>query len=111
MNYTPKSLKKIFKKTINDISLHPEIYEKNPSKDFSRNRKLPFNQMLKRILSMSGKSLGRELMDYFDMDVSALTVSAFVQQRSKINYEAFETLFHTFTDAIIDEQHIFKGYR
>ena len=31
---------------------------------------------------MSGKSLGGELMDYFDMDVSAPTVSAFIQRVS-----------------------------
>ncbi len=49
-------------------------------------------------------------MDYFDMDVSAPTVSAFIQQRSKINYQAFETLFHAFTN-VIDEQQLFKGYR
>ena len=39
---------------------------KNPSKDFIRNRKLPFEQMIKGILAMSGKSLNGEIMDYFD---------------------------------------------
>lgn len=110
MNYTPKTIKKSLNKCIADISAHPEVYAKNPSKDFVRNRKLPFEQMIKCILAMSGKSLDGELMDYFNMNISMPTVSAFVQQRNKINYCAFEKLFHSFTNAI-DEHNLFKGFR
>ena len=110
MNYTSKTIKRALNKCIADISIHPEVYAKNPSKDFIRNRKLPFEQMIKSILAMSGKSLNSELMDYFNMDVSMPTVSAFVQQRGKINYCAFEKLFHSFTNDI-DEQNLFKGFR
>ena len=81
MNYTSKTIKKSLNKCIDDISAHPEVYAKNPSKDFIRNRKLPFDQMIKCILAMSGKSLNGELMDYFNMNISMPTVSAFVQQR------------------------------
>lgn len=110
MNYTSKTIKKSLNKCIADISAHPEEYVKNPSKDFIRNRKLPFEQMIKGILAMSGKSLNSELMDYFDMNISMPTVSAFVQQRDKINYCTFEKLFHSFTNAI-DEQNLYKGFR
>lgn len=110
MNYTSKTIKKSLYKCIADISTHPEIYAKNPAKDFTRNRKLPFEQMIKGILAMGGKTINGELMDYFDMDVSMPTVSAFVQQRDKINYFAFEKLFHSFTNAI-EEQDLFKGFR
>lgn len=110
MNYTSKTIKKALNKCIADISAHPEAYAKNPLKDFTRNRKLPFEQMIKGILAMSGKSLNSELMDYFDMNISMPTVSAFVQQRDKINYYAFENLFHGFTNAV-DEQNLFKGFR
>ena len=110
MNYTSKTIKKNLNKCIDDISVHPEVYAKNPSKDFIRNRKLPFEQMIKGILAMSGKSLNSELMDYFDMNISMPTVSAFVQQRDKINYCAFENLFHSFTNTI-NEQNLFKGFR
>ena len=96
MNCPLRTIKKSLYKCIADISTHPEMYTKNPSKDFIRNRKLPFEQMIKSILAMSGKSINGELMDYFDMDVSMPTVSAFVQQRDKINYCAFEKLFHSF---------------
>ena len=110
MNYTPKQIKKKLKSCIAEISDHPEAFAKNPGKDFTRQRKLPFDQTVKAILSMTGKSLRGELMDYFNLDLSMPTVPAFVQQRNKINPYAFEYLFHLFTKSI-DEQQLLKGYR
>lgn len=110
MNYTPKKIKRILKKCINELSRNPELFAKNPSKDFSRKRKLPFEQMMKIVLSMTGKSICGELMDAFELKLNAPTVSAFVQQRNKIKYDAFETLFRNFTNAV-DELKLFKGYR
>lgn len=110
MKYTPKSIKRTVKRCIKEISKHPELYCANPGKDFTRKRKLPIEHVVKAVLSMTGKSLRGELMDYFDLKTSMPTVSAFVQQRNKVNPCAFETLFHIFT-AAIDEQSLFKGYR
>ena len=110
MNYTPKKIKRILKNCINELSDTPELYVKNPTKDFSRTRKLPFKQMLKIVLSMTGKSICGELMDSFGLNLNTPTASAFIQQRNKIKSEAFETLFRRFTNGI-DEQKLFKGYR
>ena len=110
MTYTPKMIKRTLKKCINEMSAHPETFVKNPGKDFTRERKLPFKQVLKAVLSMTGKSLRGELMEYFNLKTSRPTVSAFVQQRNKVDHSAFEALFHTFTKAV-DEQALFKGYR
>ena len=110
MTYTPKMIKRTLKKCINEMSAHPETFVKNPGKDFTRERKLPFKQVLKAVLSMTGKSLRGELMEYFNLKTSMPTVSAFVQQRNKVDHCAFEALFHTFTKAV-DEQALFKGYR
>ena len=110
MKYSPKTIKRTLKKCIKEISMHPELYCKNPEKDFTRKRKLPLEQVVKSVLSMTGKSLRSELMEYFNLNTSMPTVSAFVQQRNKVNPYAFEILFHTFTNAI-DEQTLFKGYR
>ena len=110
MTYTPKMIKRTLKKCINEMSAHPETFVKNPGKDFTRERKLPFKQVLKAVLSMTGKSLRGELMEYFNLKTSMPTVSAFVQQRNKVDHSAFEALFHTFTKAV-DEQALFKGYR
>ena len=87
MKYTPKSIKRTLKKCINEICEHPEVFEKNPEKDFMRSRKLPFKQVLNSVLSMS-------------------TVSAFVQQRNKVNYRAFESLFHLNEFSTFKEEYI-----
>lgn len=100
MYYTPKQIRKILKSCIAEISAHPEVFAKNPEKDFTRRRKLPFDQTVKAILSMTGKSLRGELMDYFNLNLSMPTVPAFVQQRNKINSYAFEYLFHSFTKSM-----------
>ena len=110
MKHTPKTIKRVLKRCIKEMSIHPELYCENPGKDFTRKRKLTLEQVLKTVLSMTGKSLRGELMDYFDSIPSMPTVSAFVQQRNKVDYHAFETLFHSFTNAI-DDQALFKGYR
>ena len=106
MNYTPKIIKRILKKCINEISAHPELFAKNPGRDFTRERKLPFDQILKSVLSMTEKSLRGELMDYLNLSSSMPTVSAFVQQRNKIDYRAFEIFFGMFYEAV-DEQKLF----
>ena len=110
MKHTPKAIKRTLNRCIKEMSSHPELYCKNPGKDFTRKRKLPLEQVLKAVLSMTGKSLRSELMEYFNLNTSMPTASAFVQQRNKVDCRAFEALFHTFTDAI-DEQCLFKGYR
>ena len=110
MKHTPKTIKRTLKRCINEISEHPEVFAKKPEKDFTRVRKLPFKQVLKSVLSMTGKSIRGELMDYFDLTSAMPTVSAFVQQRNKMDHRAFESLFHNFTSAV-DEQKLFKSYR
>ncbi len=110
MTYAPKNIKRMLKRCISEIAASSQMFAKNPGKNFTRERKLPFKQVLKSVLSMTGKSIRCELMDYFNMSTSMPTVSAFIQQRNKIDYRAFETLFHTFTDSI-DEQNLYKGYR
>ncbi|MBQ7761353.1 MAG: transposase [Clostridia bacterium] len=110
MKLTPKNIKRTLRKVINEISTQPELYAKNLGKDFSRNRKLPFKQMVYTILSMAGKSLPNELMEHFGLKVNLPTVSAFVQQRNKITCNAFEVLFNKF-NSLCNEQKLFKGYR
>ena len=71
MMYTPKKIKRTLKKCINEICEHPEVFAKNPEKDFTRSRKLPFKHVLISVLSMTGKSLRGELMEYFDLNKAA----------------------------------------
>lgn len=64
------------------------------AKDFSRNRKLPFDVLVKSIVYMAGKPIKEELYEYFKYDINTATSSAFVQQRNKLKPEAFEILFN-----------------
>ena len=110
MEYTPKYIRKTLKKTISEISSNPQSFSKNPEKDFSRTRKLPFEKVVNSVLSMSCKDLKCELMDIFEFDENLPTVSAFVQQRNKISSNAFETIFKNFTSSFT-KQKLYKGWR
>lgn len=110
MNITPKNVKRALKNAVKEISANTEVFAKNPKKDFSRKRKLPAEKMIYSILSMSSKDLKCELLDFFDLNKETPSVSAFVQQRSKINPKAFETLFNQF-NAAFPSQKLYRGYR
>ena len=110
MKHTVKTIKRTLKKCINETSSNYKLYSKNPTKDFTRERKISFESVLKSVLSMTGKSLCSELTEYFNFTHSLPTISAFVQRRDKVHHRAFETVFHTFTNAV-DEQTLFRGYR
>jgi len=110
MKYTVKNIKKQLKNSISEVSSDYWKYVKNPSKDFSRNRKLPFEKMIRSILSFGGKDLKCEMMDFFGFDVNLPTVSAFVQKRSRISYTAFEKIYHDLLSSCKINK-TFKGYR
>ena len=78
--------------------------------DFTRNRKLPFPDVIMLILSMAGCPIREELLDYFDYDINTATASAFVQARAKILPETFEQLLHLFNKAYPCTE-TYKGYR
>ena len=86
------------------------MFSKNPGKDFSRNRKLPFRTVISLLLSMEGGTLKTELLDFFGCSAEAASSSAFVQQRKKINQEALPSLFRTFVRKA-DAIKTYKGLR
>ena len=77
---------------------------------FTRNRKLPFPDVIMIILSMAGCPIREELLDYFDYDINTATSSAFVQAGAKVLPEAFEQLLHLFNNAYPCTE-TYKGYR
>lgn len=62
-------------------------------------------------MNSGGGTMSKELLDYFDFNVSTPYVSAYTQQRSKVLPEDFEYLFHSFTQANLASQNNYKGYR
>ena len=75
---------------ISELARNPSLFLKNPDTDFSRNRKINFKTCVGITMNSGGCTLNKELLDFFDFDVNAPTVSAYTQQRAKILPEAFE---------------------
>ena len=107
---TIRRVKRTLADSIKKLAAEKQKFSRNPGKDNTRNRKLPFEKVVAAILSFQGGTLNRELMDFFDLNSASPTTSAFVQQRAKILPAAFESLFHHFTDRIC-EQKTYNGYR
>lgn len=110
MNEHPNIVKETLMTIINKMSESPELYVKNPSKDFTRNRKLPFGDMVKLLISMGGNSIYKELLESQGYNAETATTSAFVQQRDKILPTAFEFLLNEFTKTHQDIK-THRGYR
>lgn len=103
-------VKNCLQKCIREVSKNAWLFSVSPKKDFTRNRKLTFETMVKTLLCMEGGSLTNELMKRFGCRADLVSASAFVQQRSKILPEAFETIFRLFNDET-DNGHLYNGYR
>jgi len=95
---------------ISKMATEPESFVKNPNVDFTRNRKLSFETVMRLMLSMGGNSLTNELMEYFHYDVDMASSSAFIQQRKKLLPYAFEFLLNEFTRSFQDLK-TYDGYR
>ena len=82
----------------------------NPNVDFSRNRKIPYENMILSLLTMEGTTLTNELLRQFGCSATTATSSAFVQQRKKILPLALESLFHDFAAQTFREDN-YNGYK
>lgn len=108
-NY-PKQIKNTLHSVIRDMAKHPEDFCRCPEKDFTRNRKLPFEKLLTLLVKMGGHSLRDEMLDCLDFKELPASVSALVQQRGKLLPEALEYLFREFTNRC-HKPKLYKGYR
>jgi len=110
MNDYPNTVKRTLSSLISELSASSALFVKNPGKDFTRNRKLPFEPVVHLLISMGGNSIYKELLESQGYDVNTATTSAFVQQRDKILPCAFEYLLHEFTRSYTDIKK-YRGYR
>ena len=97
MNNHPNAVKETLTSLIHEMSESPALYVKNPGKDFTRERKLPFETVMQLLISMGGNSIYKELLEATGYNLNTATSSAFVQQRDKILPDAFQFLLHEFT--------------
>lgn len=96
-----QQIKQILLSEIHEVSVNYEKYCNDPSRDFSRKRKLPFELMLKNIIGMGSKSITNELIDIFQASGEMPSASAFVQQRTKIKPEALKAVFDRFMGKVL----------
>ena len=106
----PEKIKQALTDTIQAITNHKWLFSVRPGKDHTRNRKFPFSKTIASILAFRGGTLNHEIMDFFGLDPSVGTSSAFIQQRAKICPEAFEALFRYFVQKT-DEDKLYRGLR
>lgn len=110
MNYNDK-IKCLIDDIISDMAANREQYVKNPGVDFTRDRKLPFEMVIKLVLSMKGNTLNKELYDFFGRKPEEIaSSSAFIQQRDKLTEDVFIDLFHLFNQSMTDMK-TFCGYK
>ena len=105
-----ESIKATLTDMVANMSKASMLYVKNPEKDFTRTRKLPFDTMMMTLISMGGNTLSKELMDCQGYAPDVATSSAFVQQRDKILPLAFEFLLQHFTSSCAKVKY-YNGYR
>ncbi|WP_278849754.1 hypothetical protein [Thomasclavelia spiroformis] len=89
-------LKKVLLQSISTLSQQKDKFLFNPCVDFTRKRKISFNELNKFIICMGSGTIKDELYRYFGFSGNGITASAFIQQRSKIKHEAFKYVFEVF---------------
>ena len=96
--------------SIRHAARNKDSFVLNPGRDFTRNRKLPFEAVINLLLGMGGNSLGKELLEHFCFSTATPTTSAFVQQRKKLSPEVFRFI-HTHFMSSFSNWKTFMGYR
>ena len=91
MKYS-SSVKAILFASIHELADNPHLYAKHPGRDFTRNRKLGFQDFLILFLTMEAECIKEELYHYFDRDTSTPSKAAFCKQRSKLRQDALRNL-------------------
>ena len=65
----------------------------DPDVNFTRNRKIPYENMILSLLTMEGATLTNELLRQFGCSTTTATSSAFVQQRKRKSYQPHWKIF------------------
>jgi hypothetical protein len=103
----PQQVKSFLWSDISEMALCPGQFAKNPDVDFSRNRKLGFEDLLRFLISMQSGTTGYELLKYFNHDLDVISNSAFYQQRQKLILWVFQYLLFRFNSHFPAEK--YKG--
>lgn len=94
------AIKAMLLATINEIAADPQKYAVHPGKDFTRNRKMGFNDTILMLLTMEADCIKEELYRYFGRNTNAPSKAAFYKQRKKLNEEALANLLRMFNSKL-----------
>lgn len=97
-------------KKLNDNKEH---YVLHPGKDFSRVRCVTFEDVIRFVLCLQGTAVYNEMIRFCqEGNIGEMTLSAMIQQRSKINSSAFRDLLNSFIAFLsIDSLPTYHGYQ
>lgn len=83
--------------SINELAADPKKYAVNLGKDFSRNRKLGFNDLLLILLTMEADCIKEEFYLYFGRSTFAPSKAVFYKPRKMLKDGALRSLLFSFT--------------
>ena len=96
---------------LKEMESSKDKYVANPQKDFSRNRKVTFYDLMWFLLFIGANSMSEEIRRAFnDKDFSYISEAATSKRRNKIKVSAFEQLLRKFNDTP-EKAKKYKGYR
>ena len=90
------AIKTLLLASINEIAEDPVKYAVNPGKDFTRNRKMGFQDTILMLLTMEADCIKEELYRYFGRKPNTPSKAAFYKQRKKLNEKSLTNIFFTF---------------
>jgi len=91
MDY-PSQVKNTLLAALDEMSAQTDTFVKDPGRDFTRKRKLGFMDTMLFFLTSRSGTTKHELYRHFEYDMNTPSVSAFCQQRAKLEIEAFRHL-------------------
>ena len=93
----PQKVKSTLWAVVDAMACNTSLFVKNPGKDFTRDRKLGFVQLIHFFLCMGSGCLNHELLKYFYfLPDEVPTASAFLRQRAKLLPETFHHILTQF---------------
>ena len=106
---SPDFIKEMLYDDIKSLVENIQLFVKNPLVDFTRNRKLPFEDIMEFIIALQKETVSNELFKFFGYSKLTPSASSFCQQRAKILPEAFRELLYRFNRHF--EPELFRGLR
>ncbi len=95
--------KKRYLTILNDMAKNRDSYVKNPEKDFTRKRKLSFQDTINTIVTYDAGSIGRCIKRYIPKLKKLQLLLHFFNSKKKLKLSAFQTLFYRFNDPFPDK--------